>query len=649
MQAHMHTKGTTHGGDKPHRRGQAVDTWLQQVWTADTFVPESSQIRCPMTGLQLPVQEAAVVFRHFVPVPRSKEEHKLWLATPVCIVPYVAGIRTLFSQAGTDSKPTDTWLHAIGFVRPSKSRARNATSPGMPRIQREKAFAEAARAAERQAAVTQLQEWDVLVPLGLPQMHLPGCQAVLAQAARNWTAGGDNSAPMTLDTIPHLYFGAVCSLVAAVACNPGWMGALSALMAAAAKCADSPHDTRLLSMARHLTLRPGNPHWQVRTIALALHPDAPRCMPFLLTELLDNVVRAADKQRARGARAHPCRPPASGRSLWDFSSAPNTLSDTGTLFLVFPCLVRAAQWGRRVKGTGTGTFSDLGEANYADFLGRLTHVSQMCRQPSGRSRGMAFLRLGPVHRKKVVLTHALAEAGGLSLSVAHVLHLLFYTSQCHDLNRDAGVRPWTQCLKDFAVPANSDSLAIRSPLYLISGARIINLSCTTFVCCPPNADCGCVVLERPGLYRIVGQSVFTNDNSDPVVHFLLREGTKNIPSINAAAASKVTVTLSADKVCMSHVCKYTGKTLTACFSRAARGEVQVVFRASLLFITFHPLQHHPSPADLAAQHDAEFARWDPEAKSLLSVAEVAHTPRTEQPSAPPCPPAKSLTHPSTRP
>ncbi len=165
--------------------GSPVDAWLAYYWDAASFTGDET---ITTVDGDLPIKEAAVVFRNFRPVTGTPGAY---FADPVGLVAY---------------RPA---MHA------------------------------SMDAAQRHAIV---RRNDVVVPLGTPSSWTGGdgtdatrTTCVLQQAARQWVSGGRNTANMSMENVIVLYYSALQSLTFATGTatteetQRTWLGALAAL------------------------------------------------------------------------------------------------------------------------------------------------------------------------------------------------------------------------------------------------------------------------------------------------------------------------------------------------------------------------------------------------------------------------------------
>lgn len=160
--------------------GTPVDVWLRTNWDVSEW--RGDDLIATHDGSTHPVKECAVVFRNFRAVTGRAGAY---FADPVAVVQYRAAMLT--------SIKGDMYTHPI--VRMN----------------------------------------DVLVPLGTPNWTNPQTRIVLQQSARQWVAGGKNTADMSDSHVITLYYSALQQLVYNAGCastqteQQRWFPALVAL------------------------------------------------------------------------------------------------------------------------------------------------------------------------------------------------------------------------------------------------------------------------------------------------------------------------------------------------------------------------------------------------------------------------------------
>jgi len=143
--------------------GTPVDVWLRKNWDVSEW--RGDDLIATQDGSAHPVKECAVVFRNFRAVTGRAGAY---FADPIAVVQYRAAMLT--------SIKGDVYTHPI--VRMN----------------------------------------DVLVPLGTPNWTNPQTRIVLQQSARQWVAGGKNTADMSDSHVITLYYSALQQLVYNAGC-----------------------------------------------------------------------------------------------------------------------------------------------------------------------------------------------------------------------------------------------------------------------------------------------------------------------------------------------------------------------------------------------------------------------------------------------
>jgi hypothetical protein len=132
--------------------GSTVADWLQHYWDSATF--SGADLIATHDGGRHPVKECAVVFRNFRPAAGA------YFADPVTVVQYRSGMLTAIDGPAK-------YAHPI------------------------------------------VHQYDVLVPLGLPDWSCAKTRSVLQQSARQWVSGGRNTADMSDEHVITLYYAAL--------------------------------------------------------------------------------------------------------------------------------------------------------------------------------------------------------------------------------------------------------------------------------------------------------------------------------------------------------------------------------------------------------------------------------------------------------
>lgn len=222
-----------------------IIAWLEKNWDTASF-----------SG---PNKDLAIVFRNL-----SELGHRpgVFVGSPVKIAPYrTCMCERMMLQVDRTKPPVLGSLPNAPKGSDKTVRAEFAAR----RVALADAFAQL-RARELQDQ--KIRQWDVIIPLGIPDWSNLSTQVVLQQAARLWVSGGTNSADMAVHHVVVMLYSAIESLVRFL---PEWLGPMTALLQVAATLHSDLRVFRGVTDA--LVITPGADDMVQKTVAHILSPD----------------------------------------------------------------------------------------------------------------------------------------------------------------------------------------------------------------------------------------------------------------------------------------------------------------------------------------------------------------------------------------